>query len=114
GLEALLRVFLEASPHCAIERARHLIIQVRQVGRVFFEDGGHRIGRSVSVEGRLATKHLVQNSAESEQIGTHIGSLTANLLRRHVSDRAQYDTRLCVQRRSWSTGGPDYSLFRSG
>ena len=61
--------------HDALEPGRHVARGVGKLGRILLEDGAHRVGGGVAVEGALAGEHLVEHRAEGEDVGAGIGGL---------------------------------------
>jgi hypothetical protein len=98
GLKALLRILLEAVPHDPLDAGRNVRVRQRDLGRIFLEDRGHRVGRRVSLERPLAREHLVEDRAEREDVRARVRRPSAHLLRGHVAERAEDDAGLCRAR----------------
>src|SRR5437879_13875752 len=56
---------------------------------VFIEDRRDRVHRRGAAERILSRRHLVENQAEGKLIGVEINIVSARLLRRHVTRRAE-------------------------
>ena len=69
GMETLLGIFLQAMLHDPFQRRRNILVGVAQVGRILFQDRAHGVGSGIAVEGALAGEHLVEDGAESEDVG---------------------------------------------
>jgi hypothetical protein len=88
-LEARHRVLLEAAVDDALDRRRERTLGgARGLRRRVLEDRADRVGRRASGVQRLAFDHLVEHTAEREDVGPMVGGLAAGLLRRHVAERA--------------------------
>src|SRR6516225_9571380 len=84
-------IFLETLAHDALQAGRDI---AGQSGDLPIE---HRIEERASAlptKGAGAGRHLIQNNAEGEQIGSGVEGLRANLLGRHVCSGAWGATRL--------------------
>ena len=90
GREPLGTVFLEAVRHHVREPRRDLQSEQQQVGSGIIEHRGQRIGGRGTYKGPFAREHLERRAAEREQVGRRIRGFTADLLRRHVADRAEH------------------------
>src|SRR6266478_2755291 len=88
-LEALVGIFLQAMEHDAIEPWRYLRIGSHQIRRILLEDGAGRVRRSRACKGPVPRKYFIEHSAEGKYVGPRIGGLSAHLLRRHISCRAE-------------------------
>src|SRR5450432_1365118 len=75
GLEALVRILFEAMADDAFERGRDGTVGLGQLGRILFEDGAHGFDGAVAVEGALAGEHFVEDGAETEDVGTVVGTI---------------------------------------
>ena len=93
-MEALLRVLLETVPDDALEAGRDVLVRDGEVRRVFLQDRRHRVGGRVAVERAPAREHLVEDRAEGEDVAARVGGLAADLLGRHVAERAEHDAGL--------------------
>ena len=56
------------------------------------EDGRHGLGGGLALERAAAGQHLVEHDAEREQVGAAVDGLAADLLGRHVADRAEHSS----------------------
>jgi hypothetical protein len=79
-LEALLRPLLETVMDDAIQSRRQARVRLQQIGGIVLEDGVHRLGRGVPLEGAAPRQHLVENGPEGEDVGTLVGGEAADLL----------------------------------
>ena len=67
---------------------REIGVDAHGGSRLAVQDGVEDDGGGVAAEGNDAGGHLVQHSAEGEQVAAGIEFLALGLLRRHVGDRA--------------------------
>ncbi len=105
GVEALLGVLLEAVADDPLEAGRDVLVGDGEIRRVFLQDRRHRVGRRVAVEGALAREHLVEDRAEGEDVAARVGGPAADLLGRHVAERAHDDAGLRGGGRGREIGG---------
>ncbi len=91
-LEALYRVLLQAVPDHAIQAGSEAGDRRVQFRRLFLQDGVHGLHAGVALERALAGQHLVEDGAQSKNVGAMVGALAAHLFRRHVADGAHHVT----------------------
>ena len=84
----LLQTMLDHPRECGSER-RVADVQRR---RILLEDGIHGLDRGVAAERSAPCEHFVEDDPERENVGAMVGGDTADLLGRHVADRAQHHT----------------------
>jgi len=82
-------------------------LAVSSRSEVFAKDHVHRLGRRLPLEGAPSAEHLVQHSAEREDVGARVGGLSLHLLRRHVTDRAEHRARFGLLRQRRGIVGAD-------
>ena len=92
-MKAFVGAFLEASLQDALPGRSGQHTRRRDVGRILLEDRRHRFGGGVALERAASGEHLVEDAAQREDVGAMIAALPANLLGRHVTDRAEHDAR---------------------
>ena len=92
-LEPPLGVLLDAAPHDALVLRRHVPWQLRDVVAHHAAD---RVDRAAGDERIPSRDRLVEDAAEGEDVGGRERGLAAELLRRHVAERAD-DRRLVGQ-----------------
>ena len=92
-MEARLGIFLQAMLHDSFECRRDITIGFAEVGRIFLQDGAHRVGSGVAMECSLAREHLVENRTEAEDVGAWVHGNATNLLGRHVTGGAHHSAR---------------------
>src|SRR6266516_2435323 len=92
-MKTRFRSFFETVIDQAFKRGRDILVCIRKIWWVLFQDRAHRVGSRFAMKSATARKHLVENRAERENIGTMIDGLPANLLGRHIADRSHDDTR---------------------
>lgn len=83
---------------------------MRQRRRLFVQNGSQRFGRRRLAEGAFGGEHLVQDHAKSKNIAAGISSLTAYLLRRHVTDGPANFAGLTVSSYRGGSGGSAVGL----
>src|SRR5438132_4019247 len=79
---ALLTIFLQTTLHDPTE-------WLSERWRLIVEDRGKGIHRRGAAERILSRRHLVENQAEGKLIGVEINIVSARLLGRHVTRRAE-------------------------
>ena len=84
--------------HNSLQCQRDAGRQRRNGQRVFVKNGVHRFHRGRFLERPFSRQHLVENRAEGKNIGTMIGYLSTDLLRRHVAHRAHHYASLSFHR----------------
>ncbi len=99
GMEPLLGILLDRVPDDPLEAGRDALVRDGEVRRFFPQDRRHRLGRRVAVERSPAREHLVEDGAEGEDVRPGVGGLALHLLRRHVAERPEHDSRLRAARR---------------
>src|SRR5215831_7846807 len=52
----------------------------------------------VAPEQTLSRKHFIEHHTKAEDVGSLVDSLSFRLLRRHVADRADHHSRVCLYR----------------
>ena len=62
--------------------------QIAEIGRIFFEDRRHGLGRGVATKGALAGDHFVEHGAESKNVGAGIDGSATDLLGSHIAGGA--------------------------
>ena len=72
-------------PHDSADCPREIRCRGRQIRRILFQDGGHRLRRRVALESAPPGQHLVEDRAQRKQICPRIDGLPADLLGRHVA-----------------------------
>jgi len=77
--------FREAAPYDPLQEGRRF-----QRPRLIAQDGAQDVGRGVSAEGRFAREHLVEHSAEAEDVRPLIERTPLRLLGRHVRRRTEH------------------------
>ncbi len=87
-LVAKVAVLLERLVDDALQFGRDIGIQTNGGSRGTFENGVKDYSRRVTSERHGACGHLVENSAEGEQVGSGIELFSFRLLGRHISHRA--------------------------
>ena len=87
ALETVLGAFFQTTGNDPIERRRPLLSRLAESGRLFVEDGDHRVRAGAALERPAAGDHLVQHTAEREDVAARVGGQAAGLLRGHVEDR---------------------------
>ena len=85
----ILRIFRQTAFHDPQQVRRHFRRRDRERLRLGIDDRRERLRRRRTLEGPLARRHLVEDRAEGELIGSEVHRLSAGLLRRHVSDGAE-------------------------
>ena len=90
GLKARLRLLFEAALCDPLQPERHVHCALGEVRRFLFENRIHDLNSRVAVERTASRYHLVENGAETEDIGTMVDRFTAHLLRRHITGSAQH------------------------
>lgn len=80
GLEAVLRVLLQAVAGDALQAGRNRAADGAEVGRFVLENGVHQLYGGFAGERVLAGEHLVEDDAEGEDVGALVGGLAAELL----------------------------------
>ena len=88
ALPAIVRVLLQTLAHDVVERRRTHTLNVRDRRRLRGDDGGDQAGAVLPFERLLARGHLIQQSAEGEDVGARIGRRAFELLGRHVLERS--------------------------
>src|SRR5262245_14022747 len=88
-LIARSRIFLETMPDDLLDLRRDSWDR----RRVVLQNRCHCLGGGVAEEWPPACKHLVQDSTNSENVGSMVGRPPADLLGRHVRRRAEENTR---------------------
>src|SRR5688572_16532023 len=94
ALESLLAILSKTAVDQLPQRCRNLL---RQLLRLPLENRGHHLRDRLSLKRTLAGQLLVEDHAETEQVATRVHLLPANLLRRHVSRRADHYAFHCVR-----------------
>jgi hypothetical protein len=94
GLETLLGTLFEAPMHDALQPGRYALDNLRDDGRIFIQDGCHRLRRRRPLECALAGQHLVQDRSKGEDVGAMVDWSAADLLGSHVTDRAHHQARI--------------------
>ena len=89
-----LRILLEAVADDALETRRDVLVGDGKIRRILAQDRRHRVRGRVAVECALARQHLVEDRPEGEDVAAGVGGLAADLLGRHVAERAQDDAGL--------------------
>ena len=85
GLEALLRVLLQAAQYYSLQTRGCLGRKFRDRRGFLVQDRAHRVGRCRPAERSLPHHHLVQDRAEGKNISAMIGRQSPHLFRRHVA-----------------------------
>ena len=67
-MKTLRGIFLQAVPHDPFQAGRNVAPRFRKLGRLFFQNRAHRVGRGLTVEGPLAGNHLVENRPEGKNV----------------------------------------------
>ena len=93
ALETFCRLLLEAVRNDPPELRRNLR-GGRRGHRILLQHRQHRLGRALRMERPTAGQHLVEDRAESEEVGAMVDFAAPDLLRRHVTRRAEDDARL--------------------
>ena len=62
------RTLFEAPADDALERRRNVALGDRQMGRVFFQDRGNRVGGRHTGKRALSRKHFVEDHAERKNV----------------------------------------------
>jgi hypothetical protein len=76
--------------HDTLERSRHRVTERRERRRLLAQDRRHRLGAGGAFERPLAREHLEEHDAEGEDVRPVVHRVAANLLGRHVADRAHH------------------------
>ena len=92
-LVAELAILLEAVGDDLLQPERQVGVERRRRQRRLVQDCRERHGRRLPRERMPSSRALVQHHAERKQIRAAVQLLAAGLLRRHIGDRAQRDTR---------------------
>ena len=66
----------------------------RELRRIRLQNRVHRLDRRRAGERAFGGQHLVEHRAEREDVGARVGLLPADLLGRHVAERAHHDAGL--------------------
>src|SRR5579864_4449931 len=93
-VEALVRIFLKAATQNPDEGwgcQRYPSREVRGRGP---EDCMHRLDRRGTRKRPLARQHLVEDNTKGKDVRAGVGSLSSDLLRGHVAERAEDDAAL--------------------
>ena len=98
GMEPLLGILFEAVAHDPLEARRDVLIGDGEIRRIFAQDRRHRVRRRISMERALSREHLVEDRAEGEDVAARVGRPSTHLLRRHIAERSQHDSRLRARR----------------
>ncbi len=93
-MEARLGSLLQAVAHDAVQRLGNAAVGLGEVGRIPVQDRADRVGGGVGLEGPTPGQHLVQDRPEGKDVGARVGTLAADLLGGHVTERAQHDAGL--------------------
>jgi len=98
-LEALSGLFFEAPLYDQLDRQWDLGALCADRLRVLAEDRQHGVGGGLSSEGASSSQHLVHHATEAEDVATAVHRVAVDLLRGHVTDRADHSggsgERLC-------------------
>ena len=115
-LESFDDVLLETVTDDAIERGRNVCACAVELRRIFLQDRRHRVGSRVAFERSSAGQHFVQHGAERKEVRASIDRLSANLLGRHVADRAHHRAGIGSRRENGrlSRGAVGWPLSRRG
>ena len=73
-------------PNNALECGGDVAVGLGEIGRILFENRAHGIDGRVAMKRAFSGKHLVEDGAERENVGTRVSRLAAHLLRRHIAD----------------------------
>ena len=87
AFRAVARIALERVEDDFLERRRDVGPETAGRGRVVLELGAHRGIDVVTLEGRLAGQHLVEDDTEGVEVAPRVAPLALHLLRRHVVRR---------------------------
>jgi hypothetical protein len=93
-LVATRRVLLETPLEDAPEMVGQRHVELADRRWRVAQDRGDEISLRLALEGAAAGRHLVEDDAEGEDVGTVIGDAALHLLGRHVRDRPQHRARL--------------------
>src|SRR5208282_3968267 len=88
GLEALLRAFVEATVHDALQASGKSWNEIENVGGIFAENRRHGFRGGGLLKSALARQHFIEDGAECKNVRAMIGALTADLLWGHIADSA--------------------------
>ena len=89
-LVAVGRVLGERLAHQRLDVGRHRVVEARQRLGLLREDALGRLRHRRAGERRASGEHLVEHRPEREQIGAMVDLAAAQLLGRHVVQRAQH------------------------
>ena len=93
GLESVVALLGEAAPHDRFDIAWDASVRCVQRRRILVQDGVQVLDRRAAPERRGAAEHLVEQRAHAEEIRARVSRLTAGLLGRHISRRAEESAR---------------------
>src|SRR5215510_1568660 len=101
-MESLFGILFQTMPNYALKRGRHVLIALRQIGRIFFQDRAHRLSCGFTVKSSLAGEHLVEDRSERKDVRAMIYWTTSHLLRRHVPDCSHDHSRIRIDAPGWN------------
>ena len=89
GLEAAAGILGHAHQDDLVERRREIAAERDRRRRIGVELRGHQRVLRIGVEWDLAGEHFVERGAEGVDVGAGVGGFAADLLGRHVVERAE-------------------------
>ena len=110
GLKALVGFFFQAVLDDLCESGGDRRLAGAQLRRIMLENCAQCLDRALTDERALPADHFIEHRPEAEDVAAMIRRLTANLFRRHVSGRAEYDAAGGV----WLRDGPRDVVRRCG
>src|SRR5215469_13451211 len=66
------------------------MLQLCQLGRVIFQDSGHRFSPCITAKSAMSSQHFVQNCTQSKDVGPSVYRFSANLLWSHITGSAHH------------------------
>ena len=94
-MEALLRILLDAAANHSLQSQRHVRRKLRNGWRFFVQNGADCVGFGGPLKRSLSHDHLIEDCAESENVGAMVDHLSADLLWRHVAHGSHRDAVAC-------------------
>src|SRR5438128_7265624 len=89
------RIFFEGFVDDALERGRKSGIETDGSDRRMIEDAIENFSRAVAAKCGAASRHLIENNTEAEEIAANVKFTAASLFGRHVGDGAESGSGAC-------------------
>src|SRR6267154_1277801 len=87
-MKAVLRFLFQTPMHYLFKRCRNPPVIISELGHVLLKDRVHQFDDRIAMKCLASRQHFVKDHAETEYIGAVIDWSPANLLGRHIADRA--------------------------